>query len=179
MNEHDNDVTVPVVAEELHADAIPVETGGVRVTKSVEGHQEILEQELRKSHVEIKRVKTERVVDGPQPVRRSGNTVVIPIVSEVLRVEKQWVVTEEIHITQTEQRETVQEKVQVNREVPRVERLDEKGEVVSTIDARAEREAERLAPPSLLQRADAAESASKKKVMSSSPGILRDRKASK
>jgi hypothetical protein len=132
MAENEDDVVVPVVSEELHADAIPVETGRVRVTKQVESHEEILEQELRRGRAEVKRVKVDRVVDGPQQIRRSGNTLIIPIVSEVLRVEKQWVITEEIHITQFEERETVQEPVTVNQETARVERLDEQGNLVSS-----------------------------------------------
>src|SRR3954452_15648759 len=129
MERTDDELVVPVISEELHADAVPVETGGVRVTKRVDSHEEVLEQELRKGRVEVKRVKTDRVVDGPQPVQRVGNTLVIPVVSEVLRVEKRWVVTEEIHITQTEERERVQQKVKVNQERADVERLDEQGDV--------------------------------------------------
>ncbi len=134
MGEQDNDIVVPVVNEELHADAMPVQTGGVRVTKHLEGHDEILEQELRKGRVEIKRVKTDRVVDGPQPVQRLGNTLVIPVVAEVLHVEKRWVVTEEIHLTQIEERETTQETVRVNRERAEIERFDETGNVVAKVD---------------------------------------------
>ena len=130
MDEHE-DVVVPVFAEELHADAVPVETGGVRVTKHIETHDEILAQELRKTHVEVKRVKTDRVVDGPQAVRRAGNTLIVPVVSEVLRIEKQWVVTEEIHITETEERNTLEQRIPVNREVPAIERLDARGNVVA------------------------------------------------
>jgi uncharacterized protein (TIGR02271 family) len=131
MGAQDNDVVVPVVNEELHADAVPVQTGGVRVTKHIEGHDEIVEQELRKGRVEIKRVKTDRVVDGPQPVQRLGNTLVVPVVSEVLHVEKRWVVTEEIHLTQIEERETMQETVRVNREQAEIERFDKAGNVVA------------------------------------------------
>jgi len=143
MDNPDSEVVVPVLNEELHADAIPVQTGGVRVTKHVEGHDEILEQELRKGRVEVKRVNTERVVDGPQPVQRVGNTLVVPVVSEVLHVEKQWVVTEEIHLTQIEERETVQQTVTVNREQADVQRVDERGNVVSTIPSGTERESTR------------------------------------
>ncbi len=131
MDEREEDIVVPVFAEELHADAIPVETGGVRVTKRVETHEEVLAQELRKTHVDVKRIKTDRVVDGPQAVRRAGNTLIIPVVSEVLRVQKQWVLTEEIHITQIEERDMVEQRVQVNREVPQIERLDAHGDVVA------------------------------------------------
>ena len=128
-----DELVVPVVREEVHVDAVPVQTGGVRVTKHTEGHEQLLEQELRRGRVEVKRVKTERVVDGPQQVYRSGTTLVIPVVSEVLKVEKQWVVTEEIHVTQLEERETVQQKVLVNEEQARIERIDEHGNVVSTL----------------------------------------------
>ena len=123
-------VVVPVVSEELHADAIPVTTGSVRVVKRVDGHEEILEQDLRRGRVEVKRVKTNRVVDGPQSPQRQGNTLVIPVVSEVLRVTKEWVVTEEIHVTQIDETERVQERVQVNREIAEIERVDDQGNVV-------------------------------------------------
>lgn len=137
MDENE-DVVVPVINEELHADAVPVVTGGVRVTKHVHTHDEVLEQELRKSRAEVKRVKTNRVVDGPQPVQRVGNTLVIPVVAEVLRVEKQWIVTEEIHITQSEETETVQQTVPVSREEAEIQRLDESGNAVSSIEPASE-----------------------------------------
>jgi stress response protein YsnF len=131
--DNSSEYVVPVVSEELHADAIPVETGSVRVVKRVEGHDEVLQQELRKGRVEVRRIKTNRVVDGPQKVQRDGKTMVIPVVSEVLLVQKQWVVTEEIHITQIEERETVEQKVTVNREVAEIERVDENGQRVSSV----------------------------------------------
>lgn len=156
MEPKDDELVIPVISEELHADAVPVETGGVRVTKRVDSHEEVLEQELRKGRVEVKRVKTDRVVDGPQPVQRVGNTLVIPVVSEVLRVEKRWVVTEEIHITQTEAREQVQQKVRVNQEHADVERLDEQGNAVPVIEPIPEpqRTSSRPAVGSLLERKD-------------------------
>jgi len=156
MEENEKDIVVPVLSEELHADAVPVVTGGVRVTKRVQMHQEILEQELRKSHAEVKRVKTNRVVDGPQPVQRVGNTLVIPVVSEVLHIEKQWVVTEEIHITQIEQTETVQQTVPVRREEAEIERLNESGDPVAAVEAPAPVATDpaptrRLGPASILE----------------------------
>jgi uncharacterized protein (TIGR02271 family) len=178
MDGRDNDVVVPVVNEEFRADAIPVQTGGVRVIKHVEGHDEILEQELRRGRVEVKRVKTDRPVDGPQPVQRVGNTLVVPIVSEVLHVEKRWVVTEEIHLTQIEERETVQQTVTVNREEAEVERLDEKGMVVSSSNSQTERETMPVSdtPDSLPSDTRAASDAStpKRKVLSRSGSMLKN-----
>src|SRR5579875_814151 len=124
MDGKDEDVVVPILQEEVHADAVPVVTGGVRVIKRLETQNEIIEQELRKSRVEIKRVKVDRTVDGPQSAQRVGKTLIIPVVSEVFRIEKRWVVTEEIHITELEDRETVQTPVSVNREIAHIERFD-------------------------------------------------------
>jgi stress response protein YsnF len=135
-----SDYVVPVVSEEVRADAVPVEKGGVRVTKRVEGHDEILEQELRRGRAEIRRVKTDRVVDGPQQPRQSGNTLIIPIVSEVLVVTKRWVVTEEIHVTRIEELERVEQKVTVNQESAQIERLDEQGNVIASGDQVARQE---------------------------------------
>jgi len=126
----DRDVVVPVVQEQVHVDAVPVVTGGVRVTKHVETENQLIEQQLRRSHADVKRVKTNRVVDGPQAAQRVGNTLIIPVVSEVIRVEKRWVVTEEIHITQREDVERVQQTVPVNYETARIERLDESGTAI-------------------------------------------------
>ncbi|MGI8959793.1 MAG: YsnF/AvaK domain-containing protein [Bryobacteraceae bacterium] len=181
MDRESNDIVVPVVNEELHADAVPVQTGGVRVTKYVESNDEILEQELRKGRVEVERVKTDRVVDGPQPVQRLGNTLVVPVVSEVLHVEKRWVVTEEIHLTQIEERETVQQTVTVSHEEAEVERLDEAGNVMSTVPPEIERQtvAGRGTPQPLVGRRAVREtddaSNPKRKVLSTSRSMLKNR----
>jgi len=132
LADDDKDVIIPIVHEEVYADAAPVVTGTVRVTKQVHSHDELVNQELRKSHVEVKRVPTHRVVDGPQAVQRVGDTLIIPVVSEVLRIERDWVITEEIHITERLEKEIVEQSVTVNHEQAHIERLDASGNVVGT-----------------------------------------------
>ena len=173
MESKSDEVVVPVLREDVIADTLPVQTGGVRVTKTVEQHEHIVEQEIRKGHVDVKRIQTNRIVDGPQPPHKSGNTLIVPIVSEVLRIEKQWVVTEEIHITQLEQRETVRETVPVKEEHARVERLDEAGGVASEVHQTAPAAtAERIRPASILDRSQTTESESER-VLSSGKSILK------
>ena len=135
----DRDFVVPVIQEQVDVDAKPVVTGGVRVTKRVETHDELIEQQLRTSHADVTRVKTNRVVDGPQPAQRVGNTLIIPVVSEVIHIQKQWVVTEEIHITQREEVETVQQSVPVTYEYAEIERLDETGSAIPADEVPVER----------------------------------------
>jgi len=175
MAEEDKEVVIPVIREELHADAVPVVTGGIRVTKRVDSHDEIVEQELRKSHVEVKRVKTDRVVDGPQPAQRVGNTLIIPVVSEVLRIEKQWIVTEEIHITELETRETVQNQITLNREDALVERIDATGNVVAQVDETSDTPASPMRPVSILGRPSKSEASAKKRAAGRPRSILKSR----
>ncbi len=137
MHSDDQDVIIPLIQEEVHVDAVPVVTGGVRITKHFEQHQEFIQQQLRKGRVQIQRIKTERIVDGPEQPYQSGNTLIIPIVSEVPVVKTQWVVTEELHVTQLEETESVQQAVSVGREHAQIERLNEYGEVVSVEDLEA------------------------------------------
>ncbi len=132
MNEYENELVIPVIAEEVEIGTLPVTTGSVRVTKRVITQDEVLEHELRSGRADVQRFKTDRVVDGPQQVVRDGNKIIIPVVTEVLRIEKQFVVTEEIHITQYETEEVVRQTVPLSREEVTIERLDASGQVLST-----------------------------------------------
>ncbi len=186
-------MVVPVIQEEVHADAKPVQTGGVRVTKSVETHDELVEQELRKGRAEVERIQMNRVVDGPQAPYRSGNILIIPVVSEVMQdCEKQWVLTEEIRITQLEETHTVQTNVPVTEEHARVERLDAQGNVTGAEATRSEepviekpvQQSGRLGSPSIVNRratttparpGEARSAPPSRKVLSSPKSILSNR----
>lgn len=132
MDNEKEEIIVPVIAEQLHVDAVPVLKGGVRVIKKTVGEEQLIEQELRRDHVEVKRVAVNRIVDGPQDVIRSGNTTIIPIVQEIVRVERQWVVTEEIHLVRTEKVDLYQERIVINHEEATVERFDKSGQTILT-----------------------------------------------
>jgi stress response protein YsnF len=169
------DYIVPVVRESVEADTIPVETGGVRVTKRVEAHDEILEQELRRGRAEIRRIKMDRVVDGPQQPRQEGETLIIPVVSEVLVVTKQWVVTEEIHVTRIEELERVEQTVPVNEEIAEVERLDESGNVVASGNQVARQETQTSSRP-ILSQGLARSAAAPRRILSQTESILKPKK---
>lgn len=175
MEEQNKDVVIPVIREEPYADAVPVATGGIRVTKRLDSHDEIIEQALRKTHVEVRRIKTERVVDGPQPATRVGNTLIIPIISEVLQIQKQWVVTEEIHITETEAQETVQNRVTLSGEKAEVEKIDAAGNVVASMNESTGASDQNAAPASVLRRPGASHPPSESKTRSRPRSILKSR----
>jgi len=92
-------LVIPVVVEELAVGKREVETGRVRITKTVEERVERVDATVVQEEVEIERVPVNRFVDGPQPVRYEGDTMVIPLLEEVLVVEKRLRIRDEIRVS--------------------------------------------------------------------------------
>lgn len=135
------ETTVPVIAEELRAGTRKVKTGGVRVHKTIEEHEEILDQPLLSEHVQVRRVVKNEIVEGPLATRTVGDTIIVPVVKEVLKVEKQFVLTEEFHITRQAVEERHQEKVLLKEEHAELERVDAAGNRVARLVAQEPRTA--------------------------------------
>lgn len=124
MEEDQGEIVIPVLAESLHVDTATASTGGVRVIKRIVTDQQMLDHHLRTENVEIKRIPMNKVVDGPQPTIQTDDLIIIPVVQEVLKIERQWVVTEEIHVSKSAKVIHVQEPIGVAHEVVTIERLD-------------------------------------------------------
>ncbi len=118
---------VPVLSEELAVGKKPVPTGGVRVTRKVLEHEETVELPVLKERVDVRRVVVDREVDGPLPVRREGDTMIIPIVEEEIAVMKRYRLREEVHVTRLVREELHRERVTVKRQEPVIEHLDANG----------------------------------------------------
>lgn len=104
----DETIVIPVVAEELAVEKRTIATGRVRLTKTVHEREEVLEEPLLQQEVDVERVNVNRMIDAPVDVRYEGETMIIPLMEEVLVVEKRLLLREEVHITrrQTETHKT-------------------------------------------------------------------------
>jgi uncharacterized protein (TIGR02271 family) len=116
-------IVVPLVEEQLHVNKQQVESGGVRVSTHVHEREEVVDEPLIQEDVEVERVSVNRPVDGPVPVRHEGDTMIIPLLEEVLVVEKRLILREELRVTRrrTEIRDV--QRVTLRREEGSVERL--------------------------------------------------------
>jgi len=115
-------VVIPLVAEELAVGKREVEAGRVRVTKLVQEEDRVVDQPLTSEEVVVERVPVNRVVNGPVEVRHEGETMIVPLLEEVLVVEKRLMLREEVRIsrrrTETHHPQTVtlrKEDVQIER----------------------------------------------------------------
>lgn len=126
-DEEIEEMIVPVIAEELDVQKRRVETGRVRIAKRVQERQEVIDEALLHEEVEVERVPLNRVVDGPLPVRYEGETVIVPLVEEVLVVEKRLLLKEEIRVTRRQVVENERHSVTLRSEEARIERLEPNG----------------------------------------------------
>lgn len=120
-------IVVPVIAEELNVGSRMVESGKVRITKRVTEHEEVINEPLLREEVTVERVQVERLVDKLPDVRYEGETMILPVVEEVLVVEKRLMLREEVRISR---RQSVvppePQPVTLRREEVQVERVDSK-----------------------------------------------------
>ena len=113
---------IPLVEERLSVAKRQVESGRVRVLVTVEEREETVTEELLRDDLQIERVpRNVRLAEVPN-VRLEGNTTIVPVVEEVLVVEKALVLVEEIHISRRSVSEPTEIPVTVRAERARVER---------------------------------------------------------
>jgi len=115
-------LTVPVIEEEPEVQKRKVETGKVRIQKVVREREEVIDEPLLREEVSVERVPINRVVEAPVPVRREGNVLIIPLLEEVLVVEKRLLLKEELHITKRSVEVHDPQRVNLRREEAIIER---------------------------------------------------------
>ncbi|MFL6734816.1 MAG: YsnF/AvaK domain-containing protein [Sphingomicrobium sp.] len=89
---------IPLVEERLNISKRSVETGRVRVHVNVDERTENVTEQLRRDDVEVERIPRNIPLSEMPLVRLEGTTTVVPVVEEVLVVEKRLMLVEEIHI---------------------------------------------------------------------------------
>lgn len=121
-------IVMPVVREDVHIGATQVDTGkGVRIHKTVSEQPYQIDETLMRDAVNVRRVPVDMIVAlSEAPVaRQEGDTLIVPILEEILVVEKRLRIKEEIHITRTAQAEQFADTVMLRSEHVTVERFDE------------------------------------------------------
>lgn len=121
----DDPTMIPRVEETFDVDKQRIVTGRVRVTTSSETVNEIAEATLAGETVDITRERIDReVADVPQ-MRVEGDVTIIPVVEEIVVVEKRLVLVEEIRIRRIATSDDVQIPVTLRRQRAVVERIEE------------------------------------------------------
>lgn len=116
---------IPVIEEQPVVKRRVVDTGGVRVEKSVHTRTEHLEPVLSHEELEVERVPIDALVEDTRraTMRREGETWIFPVLEEVLVVSKQLRLVEEVRVTRRRKVERAHQEVELLREEIDVKRI--------------------------------------------------------
>ncbi len=103
-----DDVTIPIVEERLEVSRRTVETGKVRLHKTVQEFETALDETLAVRTYDVEHVVLNQPVEDVPGVRIEGDTTIYPLVEEQLVLTKQLILKEEVRVTRrdTERRDT-------------------------------------------------------------------------
>lgn len=128
VDETGNQTVIPVVQEELIVGKRVLKTGkGIRVIKTVSEREEIVDELLARDDVMFERISLNRVLDAADipDIRFEGETTIVPILEEILVVEKRTVLKEELRITRRHYEIREPQKVVLRTEEVSIEHFDE------------------------------------------------------
>jgi uncharacterized protein (TIGR02271 family) len=125
-------VSVPVIEEELEVGKRRVEGDRVSVRTIPRERTEVVEQPLESMEVEIERVAIDRQIDTAPEIRNDGETLIIPVVEERLVVEKRLFLREEIHVHRRRTVTQFRQNVTLRSQEVIVERRDAAGDLERT-----------------------------------------------
>jgi len=134
---------IPVVEETARIDKRVVETGRVRVSTRTETVDQVLCESLRSNTVEVTRVPVDRTLsegEVPPVVRDEDGVMIIPVLEEILVVEKRLVLKEELHIRRSSADEDVEVPVTLRKQRAVVERVSPDGHASEQIDPSSNQE---------------------------------------
>ena len=121
--QHDKEV-LPIIEETATLSKREVVTDRVRVRTRTSTQEELVSAALERTDVEVTRVPVDREIEMAPPVRTQGDVTIIPVVEEILVVEKRLVLREEIHIRQTATTETVEVPVTLRKQEAVIDQQD-------------------------------------------------------
>jgi len=111
----------PVIEETIRVEKREFESGKVVVHKTVVERDEAVEILLRQQDLSVERVPVGRVVSEAPQTRQEGDTLIVPVLEEVLVVEKRLMLKEELHIRKQSSERTEYQTVRLRSEQVKIE----------------------------------------------------------
>ncbi|KQR73000.1 DUF2382 domain-containing protein [Rhizobium sp. Leaf341] len=121
----EDDSRIQLVEEQISIDKDTVVTGRVRVTTQSSVVEEVARTTLSGSRVEITRQRIDRQVTDVPQARVEGDVTIIPVLEEVVVVEKRLMLVEEIHVRSFATQDDVRVPVSLRKQTATIERLQE------------------------------------------------------
>jgi uncharacterized protein (TIGR02271 family) len=105
------DLHIPLHVEEVSVSRREIEKGNVQIALITGAREQLIDEELTHVRVEIERVPIGRTIEVVPPIGQEGDITIIPVVEEVVVVERRLVLKEEIRVRRVSTKEQHQETV--------------------------------------------------------------------
>jgi uncharacterized protein (TIGR02271 family) len=116
MLEDDGRIVVPLHAEEISVAKQRAVTGRLQISLVTRQQENVVEELLAREHVEIERMPIDRLLEHAPAIREEGDTIIIPVVEEVLVMERRLLLKEEIRVRRVRETESHQERVKIRKQ---------------------------------------------------------------
>ena len=116
------EIVVPLYAEEVSVSK-RVRESRVQVSRVTREQEQLVDELLAHEHVEIDRVPIGQPVDTMPAIREEDGTIIVPVVEEVLTIERRLILKEEVRIRKVRDVERHQESVSVRKQDAIITRL--------------------------------------------------------
>ena len=120
---NEGELIVPLYAEDVVVSRRKVERSVVRVATVTHTREQLIDEELTHERVEVERVPIGRYVETVPAVRTEGDLTILPVVEEVVIVERKLLLREEVHIRRIQTTAKHVETVQLREQDAIVTRL--------------------------------------------------------
>lgn len=118
----DDSLVIPVIQEETRIDRKLVDTAIVTVRKEIEEREEVISDEVTVEEIAVERIARNELVETAPGIRYEGDLIVVPLVEEVLVVEKKLLLREELYLRRVRRTEPVEKTVLLRSEQVKIER---------------------------------------------------------
>ncbi len=120
----DGQIVVPLIAEEISISRKTVETGGIRVHKTVREDVQRIDEPIVREHLEVERVAINQFVETTPAVRYEGDVMIVPVLEEVVVTQKRLLLREEVRLIKRREEIANVQEVTLRREEINLEKID-------------------------------------------------------
>jgi uncharacterized protein (TIGR02271 family) len=105
------DLRIPLHAEEVFVSRREIKKANVQIALITRTREQLIDEELTHVQIEIERVPIGRTIEGVPPVSHEGDITIIPVVEEVVVVERRLVLKEEVRVRRVSTKQQHQQTV--------------------------------------------------------------------
>jgi uncharacterized protein (TIGR02271 family) len=118
-----DEAVLRLLVEELSIDRRKIETGRLRVRRVTHERVEDVEMDLERVEAEFERIPVGAIVEERPQVRETEDAIVIPVVEEIVVVERRLLLKEEIHVRKKRKVERIREQVTLRAQEAEIVRV--------------------------------------------------------